>query len=620
MAMPPMFQLSLRVCPWAIFVVAIFARGALGQTVVVNPLPPDALAKFYHQPEGGGILPMAFYPLLEVIDGSSGQPTGQTFAQRMPHYGFLDDAADPLPIGFSTVPLEFIGGLKALSLNCAACHVGELHVPQSGSVKKLRIVGGPNLADFRQFSLDVQASLLRLIVSPGRMARLLVADHRLEPETVAWIEQLPLTPVGEFDYRADNAAGAEFLLRIDEQAAKLRHDTARQLLPRLRRGEQTESMKALNADSQSVAATTSATVAAANAANLDVLRNLQLLIAEAEYFLAQGRYPLTTREGFGRLDAFATVRYLLFPAESTEFPFTGPAGVPHLWGIGRKKWLHWNNNTNSTLQRNIAQSLGTGAVQTPTGINNVLLPNLASLEMIAQQIQPPRWPSAILGALDPTLVARGKVLYQDRCARCHDAGTVDPGSGLTVYRQFTLAEAGTDPNYALNFHLPVGSQSFAEAMGARLSKIERWTYYLRDPLLPIPLTTQLAWSGGAKRLPAVWRDPLKASLDAPVYAALPLAGVWATAPYLHNASVPTLRDLLQPSSRRPVEFMVGHRDYDPDNVGYAQPASLSAVPAINRFDTREAGNSNAGHEGPAFGADDLSPADLEALLEFLKSL
>ncbi len=353
---------------------------------------------------------------------------------------------------------------------------------------------------------------------------------------------------------------------------------------------------------------------------MDLYRNLQLLKAETHYFLSQGRYPLTTREGYGRLDAFATVRYLLFPGDSADAPFTGPASVPHLWGIGNKKWLHWNNNTNSTLQRNMAQSLGTGALQAPGGINNILVSNLAALETLAQQIEPPSWPIDLLGPLDDDRVDRGRDLYVARCAGCHEAGRVDPGSGLIEYRQFSLSEAGTDPQYALNFHRPVGTQPFAEALGARMQSLERWYYHRRDPAHPIPLPTQIAWSGGKSRFPAIWRDPLASGGDAPVYAALPLTGVWATAPYLHNASVPTLRDLLKPSSARPTVFMVGQRDFDPVNVGYRQPAAEESIPFHLRFDTRDIGNSNAGHEGPVFGAEGLSPENVDDLLEYLKSL
>src|SRR5690625_3270750 len=60
------------------------------------------------------------------------------------------------------------------------------------------------------------------------------------------------------------------------------------------------------------------------------------------------------------------------------------------------------------------------------------------------------------------------------------------------------------------------------------------------------------------------------------YKARPLNGIWATAPYLHNGSVPTLYDLLLPAKRpddpedgeyRPDEFMVGSREFDPIKVG-----------------------------------------------------
>src|SRR5262249_31378209 len=52
------------------------------------------------------------------------------------------------------------------------------------------------------------------------------------------------------------------------------------------------------------------------------------------------------------------------------------------------------------------------------------------------------------------------------------------------------------------------------------------------------------------------------------YKARPLDGIWATAPYLHNGSVPNLNALLTPPAQRPSEFYVGTRVYDPVNVGY----------------------------------------------------
>lgn len=89
---------------------SILATGAVAnaQVTVVNPLPAEQLASFHHLPEGGGVLPMALYPPLEVIDDTTGQPTGQTFAQRMSYYGFLVDDTYPLPIGFSAKRLTVV--------------------------------------------------------------------------------------------------------------------------------------------------------------------------------------------------------------------------------------------------------------------------------------------------------------------------------------------------------------------------------------------------------------------------------------------------------------------------------------------------------------------------------
>src|SRR6185436_6644521 len=96
--------------------------------------------------------------------------------------------------------------------------------------------------------------------------------------------------------------------------------------------------------------------------------------------------------------------------------------------------------------------------------------------------------------------------------------------------------------------------------------------------------------------------------DNPVlaYKGRPLTGVWATPPYLHNGSVPTLYDLLLPPAQRPPTFMLGTREFDPVNVGYVTeqtPENRSLWPEKPfEFKARDAlgkeipGNSNAGHD------------------------
>jgi mono/diheme cytochrome c family protein len=114
------------------------------------------------------------------------------------------------------------------------------------------------------------------------------------------------------------------------------------------------------------------------------------------------------------------------------------------------------------------------------------------------------------------------------------------------------------------------------------------------------------------------------------YKARPLNGVWATAPFLHNGSVPTLYDLLSPVEERPKAFLLGDPSFDPERVGLA---TRTVDPKGRTYDetgyfildTAQPGNRNTGHEfsdhagagviGPA-----LSPEDRRAIIEFLKSI
>jgi hypothetical protein len=99
------------------------------------------------------------------------------------------------------------------------------------------------------------------------------------------------------------------------------------------------------------------------------------------------------------------------------------------------------------------------------------------------------------------------------------------------------------------------------------------------------------------------------------YTAVPLDGVWLTAPYLHNGSVPTLADLLEPVSARPTKFWRGYDVYDASRGGF-----ITTGPEAERvgtpLDVSLPGNSNAGH---TYGTG-LTPDEKRALLEYLKTL
>jgi hypothetical protein len=84
------------------------------------------------------------------------------------------------------------------------------------------------------------------------------------------------------------------------------------------------------------------------------------------------------------------------------------------------------------------------------------------------------------------------------------------------------------------------------------------------------------------------------------YKPRPLEGVWATAPFLHNGSVPNLYEMLLPPEKRTREFFVGRREYDPKHVGYVTEPDADGNDDGFWLDTSLKGNFNTGH---AFAAD-----------------
>ena len=103
------------------------------------------------------------------------------------------------------------------------------------------------------------------------------------------------------------------------------------------------------------------------------------------------------------------------------------------------------------------------------------------------------------------------------------------------------------------------------------------------------------------------------------YANMPLDGIWLRAPYLHNGSVPTLRDLLEPAAQRPVQVLSRLRRLRSRRTSVSCRTSPSeGERTFHLIDTRQPGNSNRGHDGPAYGTT-LSAADKDALVEYLKT-
>ncbi len=194
-------------------------------------------------------------------------------------------------------------------------------------------------------------------------------------------------------------------------------------------------------------------------------------------------------------------------------------------------------------------------------------------------LEPPRWPFAV----DAELAATGHDVFAGTCARCH--GSYGDGG---VYPNLIVAldEVGTDPVLA------AGAAQFA-------GEYVRW--FNRS-----------------------FFGELSSLAPARGYVAPPLDGIWATAPYLHNGSVPTLAALLD-SSTRPTYFTRSFdtNDYDEATLGWrftslaaGQDAEPDAERRVRIYDTSQFGYGNGGH---TFG-DALTAAQRRAVLEYLKTL
>jgi len=100
------------------------------------------------------------------------------------------------------------------------------------------------------------------------------------------------------------------------------------------------------------------------------------------------------------------------------------------------------------------------------------------------------------------------------------------------------------------------------------------------------------------------------------YPAGPLDGIWMRGPYLHNRSVPTVRDLLQPQKLRPRTFYPGNNLLDVRNLGFISNLEREKGLRFPLYNTAQTGHGNSGH---LYGTD-LSEREKDALVEYLKTL
>jgi hypothetical protein len=386
-----------------------------------------------------------------------------------------------------------------------------------------------------------------------------------------------------------------------------------------------------------------------------------VLKAQLDAYLADGQRELdwikanaskNVDEGFGRLDALNRIGNTVFALDMNQkanyAPTSAPVHFPRIWDSSWFTWVQYNGSIEQPMVRNAGEALGVVARLTTSGPNKFgSSVRVEVLDQIEQQLaggppsaatgftglRPPRWSDTPLPPINAALAQRGAALYREKhCQECHLAPTTTPafwtdshwkpitpgGQPYLDLEQVPLTHIGTDPSQAAGMaarsvqvpaDLGISQTGFGLALGDLVQKtVDHW-YDSRTPPTPQP---------DRDRMNGFRPNGIRAQL---AYKVRPLDGIWATPPYLHNGSVPTLYALLSPVKERPVTFYLGNREYDPKNVGYQTGPLKNGF----LFDTRIAGNSNHGHEfsdtpGPGVIGKALTSEERLALVEYLKTL
>ncbi|MFY0610898.1 MAG: hypothetical protein JXQ99_05185 [Hyphomicrobiaceae bacterium] len=508
---------------------------------------------YYFQTQGSEIMSYGFFVNLEQPDSE------KLFRDRahMSELGFTTvepSAANPdgLPIGFTRD-----GYKDVLGINCAACHNGQVNYKG----KRIIVDGGVAHQDFPEFNKRLARALRATLVDQAKFDRF--ARRILKS-----------------DYKPDNILA----LRRDLKAAT---------------------------DKRS------------------------------EFVTRQ--YTNEVVAGHGRLDAFNGIfnrALALTGVPGNRVDATAPTSYPHIWDNSLMDFVQYDGDVSNvgigSLMRNAGEIVGVyGRIEGVKKLDlkagypsSIRMHDLVDIEETLKRLVSPKWPD-FFPSIDPDKSAEGKELYAQNCAQCHQViDSRDPNR--RIVRPFYKAELiGTDTARlkAVGLVKPMGVFEGRMVQFSKGRKFKANDYvvdllnHIQDGAAQASLTPELAARVAAsapfkvnhkktgKFDPSTEKEPFK---EFWAYGARPLNGIWATAPYLNNGSIPNLYQLLLPPEKRVKKFYVKSREFDPVNVGFKS----EWVPGASMIDTTKPGNRNTGHE---FGTK-LSDAERNALIEYLKTL
>jgi hypothetical protein len=615
---------------------------------------PSQSMWFYAVDQGSDLLPYSFF--LALDKAGTTQPFHSD--ENMNGYRYLTRKAtvsnpDALPVGFAKDKYK---GTTYLGLTCAACHTGQVNYKGVG----IRIDGAPAMANMDQFLQDLRDAVCEAYdpksASHTRFVQKVKENGGYSSE--AKINEALSTSCTRLSlYEAVNHSQTQYGYARLDAFGRIFNRVLEHILTQTELQEQLD--LALK-DLQTSGKLTSAQVQEINRQAYPVLYGKQHdHLVERLFAILQ---PYGVAQGLNE-------RLFNYPNAPVSYPF--------LWDIPQHDFVQWNgiavNAALGPIGRNAGEVIGVFATldwQEKEGISissliggqglkathisfesSVAVHNLRRIENQLKSLESPQWPD-ILPAINKDQAALGKKLFEQNCIPCHanikrddpkrrivafmaglDTGDNPIGTDRTMaenatgYRglsgiirnQYVNAGPGnllmnqTAPAAALLTNATLNVVATPEDENF-LIRGYQWAYQLIAAFFSNEIQPSL--KQGAYT-PDTSVDPYASLL---AYKGRSLNGIWATAPYLHNGSVPSLYELLLPKREknspptgeyRPDVFMVGSRDFDPKWVGLKSSGYNGF-----RFDTSLPGNSNAGHN---YGTS-LTPADRWALLEYLKTL
>lgn len=362
-------------------------------------------------------------------------------------------------------------------------------------------------------------------------------------------------------------------------------------------------------------------------------------------------------------------------------PANAPVSYPFLWGTHQSNKVQWNGSAPNIpravgpMVRNIGQVVGVfGGLEIKKAhpwqrlfgkkvrySSTIDFESLGQLEGLVKNIRAPRWddPASNLPGLDPQKVTQGRLLFIDNCQRCHKIMTPQQWDEPYEVAMTPVDSLGTDPMTAWAAEHHMAATGILEGLKGKVVAGDRFKDSTQAINIPVNGVAGLVLKHPGKVISGVVNTsrvkPRKAfnqnfenrdeilenrvdmhgleshvdhdqddmtptirNLEGLKYKGRPLNGIWATAPFLHNGSVPNLWALLMVPHERPKKFWVGSHKFDPKRVGFVDDKgkSLFRVTVSDNDDTIIEGNSNLGHK---YGTD-LSDDQKWALIEYMKSL